>query len=68
MERFHIKNADKFVGVKMDGTLCHAHNINFAYSLSSLDEAKRMAGSVKKLMSNQPTEITDSNGQTLISL
>jgi hypothetical protein len=62
---YHIKNNGKFVCVKMDGTWGYAPNINFAYPLDTLDEAKRFAKIVQRVLFNNPTEVTDNHGNTI---
>lgn len=65
MQYYHVKNADKFVGVKMDGTICHAHNINFAYTLDTLEEAQKFAQAVSMMKPDGQTEVTDKYGNTI---
>jgi hypothetical protein len=65
ISRFFVKNNGSFVGVQMDGTICHAHNINFAYTLDTLEEAQKFAQTVSRMKPDGQTEITDKYGNTI---
>jgi hypothetical protein len=62
---YHVKNNGSFVGVKMDGTICHARNINFAYPLYTRQEVELFAEVVQKCMPDGQTEVTDNHGNTI---
>jgi hypothetical protein len=62
---YHIKNNGKFVTLRMNGTWGYAPNMNFAYPFETLEEAQRFVKPIKRLLFDNPTEITDATGKTI---